>query len=298
LRPAIATGGGLAAFTGLAFLVHAVLGSGGNQVSADTLEFGTWSALVAASAVVYGMMFVHVLPEAMGWRARAGVPGWQPLVCYGVFAVVLLTFLWGRGGAISTFQPDTALPISRGLVLLGVVAAGPAVLGLWLVYARLRRIAALLSDEPGESRPAKDVLADLLDCRRATGVCLTVLATIVTTAVVDAGAQRKAFLATGTSPRDFPPEAVLLYGALFTAISLLLYVPIFVAWRGRCQRFVDAVYPLPADARPDEDWMSGRTRLAQLLGLEQTVAKNLTAAFGILAPLATSVLSVVVPGLR
>jgi hypothetical protein len=40
------------------------------------------------------------------------------------------------------------------LILLGVVAAGPAVLGLWLVYARLRRIANLFTDEPEESRQA------------------------------------------------------------------------------------------------------------------------------------------------
>ncbi len=87
---------------------------------------------------------------------------------------------------------------------------------------------------------------------------------------------------------------MLLYGAFFTVISMALYIPVFVAWRTRCRSFVDRIYPLPADARPAEDWTSGRARLGQLLGIEQTVAKNLTAAFGLLSPLATSVLSVVI----
>jgi hypothetical protein len=297
-RPAIGTGGGLAAFTALTFLTYGVLRSGGNQVAAAAPEFWLWCALVAASAVLYALLFAHTLPEARGWRKRVDVAAWKPLTCYLLFAAALLTFLWGRGAGIAGLQPDTALPISQVLTLLGVVAAGPAVLGLWLVYARLRRISALLTENPAESRQAADVLGDLLDCRRAIGVCLTTMAVIVTTAVVDAGAQRKAFLATGTPAQRFQPEVVLMYGGFFTVVSMALFIPIFVAWRGRCHRFIDAIYPLPADARPSEDWMSGRSRLAQLLGTEQTVAKTLAAAFGILAPLATSVLSVVIPGLK
>ncbi|WP_410676523.1 hypothetical protein [Amycolatopsis sp. cmx-4-68] len=75
-------------------------------------------------------------------------------------------------------------------------------------------------------------------------------------------------------------------------------MPTFFTWRTRCLLFVDQCYPLPADARPTAAGVEGRTRLISLLGADVTVAKSLTAAFGLLAPLAVSVLSVVVPGLK
>ncbi len=187
LRPAIGTGGGLAAFTGLTFLVQGVLASGGDSVAARAPEFWLWSALIAASAVLYVLIFLHALPEAR-WRAHAGVASWKPLIWYVVFGVALVAFLWIRGGGVADLRPDTALPLSRVLILIGLVAIGPAVMGVWLTYARLRRISALLADNATESRQADAVLGDLLDCRRAIGVCLAMMATVVTTAVVDAGA--------------------------------------------------------------------------------------------------------------
>ncbi|MDP8930574.1 MAG: hypothetical protein M3O70_18900 [Actinomycetota bacterium] len=298
LWPALATVGGLVSFAGLARLIRSVLTSSGGSAAAGAAEWGLWSALVAASAVVFAFLFAYSIPQATGWRRHVGVAGWQPLVVYTGIAGALLFFLWGNPNPIAKLHPSPVLLVSRTLVLLGLITAAPAVLGLWLVHARMRRISDLFDRRTEESRQAVDVLADLIECRRQQSTCLTVLAIIVTTAVIDAGAQRKAFLATGTRPEQFPAEAVLLYGALFTAISLLLYVPTFIAWRARCLQFVDKVYPLPKDARPTEDWVYGRTRLTQVLGADASIAKNLTAAFGILAPLATSVLSVVVPGIE
>ncbi|QQQ80600.1 hypothetical protein IOD16_16665 [Saccharothrix sp. 6-C] len=291
--PAVTTVLGLGAFTGLASLVRAVVAPRGP----GAFEFGVWSALVAASAVVFAFLFFHALPLATGWRA-ARADGRGPLLCYVAFAAAILAFLWAGGGPVAQLPPAAVAPVSRGLVLLALTAAAPAVLGLWLVTTRLRLVTAALSAPTTPPTRADAVLADLIDCRRAIGVCLTVLATIVTIAVVDSGAQRKAFLAGGVPPAKFPPEWVLLYGALFTAISLLLYVPTFVAWRTRCLLFVDQCYPLPADARPTAAWVEGRTRLIGVLGADLTVGKSLTAAFGLLAPLAVSVLSVVVPGLK
>ncbi|TCO60946.1 hypothetical protein [Actinocrispum wychmicini] len=292
--PALTAVAGLGAFTGLAFLVQAIVVPHGGP---GAFEFGVWSALIAASAVVFVFLFFHALPLATGWR-EAGAHGRGPLLCYIAFAMAILAFLWAGGGPITQLRPAAALPVSRVLVLLALTAAAPTVLGLWLVTTRLRRISQALSAPTDPPTRADAVLADLIDCRRATSVCLTVLATIITIAVIDSGAQRKAFLATGIPPEKFPPEWVLLYGALFTAISLLLYVPTFVTWRTRCMLFVDQCYPLPADARPTAAWVEGRTRLISVLGADMTVAKSLTTAFGLLAPLAVSVLSVVVPGLK
>lgn len=285
----------LGAFAGLGSLTRAVLGSHGNRALAETGEFGVWSLLIGASAVLFAFLFAHSL-HLTDWRRVAGVAVWKPALAYGIFAAILFTFQWKTGSPIGNLKPTTAIGVSRTLLVLGLIAAAPAVLGLWLNHTRLRRISRVFDGE--ERAQAADVLGELLECKRANGICLAVLALIVSTAVIDAGAQRRAFLATGTPKEAFPPESVLLYGALFTAISLLLYVPVFLAWKTRCLRLVDEVYPLPSDARPGEDWLAGRARLTQLLGTDATVGKTVTAAFGILAPLAASVLSVVLPGLK
>ncbi|MEU3622097.1 hypothetical protein BS329_00520 [Amycolatopsis coloradensis] len=285
----------LIAFAGLGLLTRAVLGSRGNRALADTGEFGVWSLLIGASAVLFAFLFAHSV-HLTAWRRLAGVALWKPALAYGIFAAILFAFQWKAGSPIGDLKPTTAIGISRTLLALGLIAAAPAVLGLWLNHTRLRRISRVLD---GETRArADDVLGELLDCKRANEVCLTVLALIVSTAVIDAGAQRRAFLATGTPKEAFPAESVLLYGALFTAISLLLYVPVFLAWKTRSVRLVDEIYPLPRDARPTEDWLAGRARLTQLLGTDATVGKTVTVAFGILAPLAVSALSVAIPGLK
>ncbi|MEV6910495.1 hypothetical protein [Amycolatopsis sp. NPDC051071] len=285
----------LGAFAVLGLLTRTVLGSRGNRALAESGEFVAWALLIAASAVLFAFLFAHSV-HLTAWRRLAGVALWKPALAYALFAAVLFAFQWKTGSPIGALKPTTAIGISRTLLALGLVAAAPAVLGLWLNHVRLRRISRVLDGEARER--ADDVLGELLDCKRANGVCLTVLALIVSTAVIDAGAQRRAFLATGTPRESFPPEAVLLYGALFTAISLLLYVPVFLTWKTRCLRLVDELYPLPPDARPTEDWLSGRARLTNLMGTDATVAKTVTTAFGILTPLLTSVLSVVLPGLK
>ncbi|WP_020666031.1 hypothetical protein [Amycolatopsis nigrescens] len=297
LLPALTSLGGVVVFLGCGLLVQVVLASGGNTAVARSPEFVLWSGLVAATAVIYALLYSRSKDLAANWRARTGVPVWQPLVIYVLVASIVVAGLWTANG-VAALPPVSVAWVSRALVVCGVAAAAPAVLGLWLAYARLRLISELLNGGAQPPRRADDVLADLLDCRRSLSRGLATLSMIVSTAVVDAGAQRKAFLANGVSEKRFPADAVLMYGALFTAVFLLIYVPTFLAWRKRCLLFTDVVYPLPADARLTEEWAAGRSRLAQLLGTEASVAKNLTTAFGILAPLATSALSIVIPGLK
>lgn len=295
LSPALTTLSAVGVFVLGGWLTQLALGLRGNRELAGTPEFTLWSALVAATVAVYVLAFSQSAPLALRWREISGVPLWQPLMIYAVLAALVLGFLW-KANAVADLPPTTVVPISRTLTALGVIAVGPSVLGLWLAYTRLRRVSDLL-DGRGPATPAGAVLTELLDCRDVLRRCLAVMSLIVSTAMIDAGALRKAFLAGGAAEDQFPAEAVLLYGSLFTGIFVLIYVPAFLAWRRRCFRLVDLLYPVPADARAGEEWTAGRTRQIQVLGADAGVAKNLTAAFGILAPLATSALSIAVPGL-
>jgi hypothetical protein len=297
LLPALTTLSSLAGFVAVVFVVQAVLAHGGHGAVARSPEFLLWSALIAVTVVVYGLLFTWSLPLAAGWRRLIAVPVWQPLALYVALGSCVLVFLWVALAPAPYSQVNNA-PITRGMLVLGLVAAAPTVLGLWLIYARLRLVAQLLAGETSVTRRADDLLADLLGCRQGMSSCLAFMSIIVSTALVDAGALRKALLSHGVTEKQFPAEAVLLYGAFFTLITLLIYVPAFLTWRSRALAFVDVLYPLPADARPSEGWTADRARLIQLLGTEAAVSKNVTSAFGILAPLGTSVLSVVIPGLN
>ncbi|MBP2328496.1 hypothetical protein JOF56_008881 [Kibdelosporangium banguiense] len=299
LRPVFVPAVALVSFTVLNELIGWLLNSGDTSGRAKTPGFVLWTALVAASLVLYGFLFTRTLPLAVRWRHVAGVRIWWPLVVYVVFVAALVVFLWVRSSGFQRLSPTTVGPVSRAIVLIGAAAVAPAVLALWLVHWRVRRIGELLGGKAQTERTkAKDILDELMKSRHDMGVCLTVLVLIVTSAVVNAGAQQRAFVTSGTSQELFQPQAILLYGALFTVATMLLYVPIFVAWRTTCHRFVDDVYPPPEDARPTDEWLSGRTRLTSYLGADSTVTKNLSAAFGILTPLAISVLAVVIPGLK
>lgn len=180
------------------------------------------------------------------------------------------------------------------LVLAGLAASGPAVVGMWQVYARLRDVSAALLGRNRRWTPPK-LLEELRGAWADAQRCLGALGVVVATAIVLNGAFRNTLLAAGFKEERLPASVVLVYGAIFTVLGLIVYVPLYLAWRSRVSAFMDRLYPLPADARPSEAWTSGRARLQTLLGADITLGKNLTAAAGILAPLVTSLLAVFIP---
>jgi hypothetical protein len=109
------------------------------------------------------------------------------------------------------------------------------------------------------------------------------------------GALRQAFLATGGNPVDFPTEYVLLQGAYFTGLLALVYTPTFTLLTGVGADLVENVYPVKApelDFAHLSQWQENRASLEDLLQLRSSASDNLQAVISILAPVATSVISV------
>ncbi|MFE9689135.1 hypothetical protein [Micromonospora sp. NPDC005806] len=288
-RPALATVAALAGIVGVQRTVQAALGSRGHTAVAQSPEFLAWSAFVSVSVVIYIHVFVRTV-RVVRPPSRAVLA--VSIIAYLLVGGVVLKLLTGHGPAGTL---DTVPLVMRPLYAVAEVAAAPAVIGLWLVHARLRQVDHLLEQWPERSDP---VLTELLRSRTDLRRCLAGLSLIASTALINTAALRKAHLAYGLRPEQFPSALVLLYGAAVTAIVALIYVPAFLAWRERATNLISTVYPVPADARPSEEWTSGRARLSDLVGVDATVAKTLGAAFGILAPLATSLLSVYIPELK
>ena len=144
-------------------------------------------------------------------------------------------------------------------------------------------------------RSDRERIQVLLDLRAHLQRFITLLGAMVALATLAKGALRQAYLATGGNPAEFPPEYVLLQGAYFTGLLALVYIPTFTILAAIGADLVESTYPVTA---PDLDWdklagwQANRKSLEQLLQLHSGAVDNLRASVSILAPVATSVVSV------
>jgi hypothetical protein len=179
--------------------------------------------------------------------------------------------------------------------LLAIVIALVAVAGIWYVRAALEaRFAGKMRDKETVST-VQDSIQTILDLRTFMQRFITLLGAMIALSTLTKGALRQAFLATGGNPVEFPAEYVLLQGAYFTGLLALVYTPTFAMLTGVGANLVENVYPVK---EPEFDfgnlsqWQANRKSLEELLQLRSSAADNLQAGISILAPVATSVISV------
>ena len=170
-----------------------------------------------------------------------------------------------------------------------------AVAGIWYVRAALE---AVFAGKGAGERPAHSVqegIKVLLDLRAYLQWFITVLGAMVTLATLAKGALRQAYLATGGNPSEFPSEFVLLQGAYFTGLLALVYLPTFTILAALGADLLESAYPVTA---PNLDWdnlsrwQANRKSLEEILQLRSGAVDNLRASVSILAPVATSVITV------
>jgi hypothetical protein len=170
-----------------------------------------------------------------------------------------------------------------------------AVAGIWYVRAALEaRFAGTGSGE----RPVHSIqegLKVVIDLRGDLQWFITLLGAMVALATLAKGALRQAFLATGGNPAEFPSEFVLLQGAYFTGLMALVYIPTYTILAAVGADLVESAYPVTA---PDLDWenlsrwQGNRKSLEEILQLRSGAVDNLRASVSILAPVTTSVVTV------
>jgi hypothetical protein len=275
----IATVAGAAAVLGL---VQWALGRGGHTATARSPEYFTWSAVVVVGVVIYFHVFArtfsHVRPPS---RAAFLIS----VGAYVVLAGLVIVMLTGKAPAGTL---PTVPSVMRPLYLVAELCAAPAVLTLWLAHARLRQIRL----------KAPGALDSLLTIRADISRSLTALSLIASSGLINTAVLRRAHLAHGLKPELFPIALVLVYGAALTGVVALVCIPAFLAWRDRALALINAVYPLPKDARPSEAWSDGRARLTALVSPDVTVGKTVSVALGVLAPLGTALLAYYLPELK
>ncbi len=261
--------------------------------------FRLWALVTASAMLVWLLISARLRRLGRAWKPHHPSTGrWAPPVLYAALAVAVCVVLRAFLAAPLTPPLPLALAARWWLVLIvGLVAAGPAVLGLWLVYLRLRDLSAALPH-----RGAPTVTGESMHHLRAlwgyAQQCLGGLVLIVTTGVVATGLLGKALLATGYSLAQAPAAWLLVFGGFLTAISALVYIPFVISWRSFVARLVKVVYPLPESGLPTDEWLGDRNRLRGFLHGDAPLKQTVAGVFGVLAPLGGSVLSLIIPELH
>lgn len=254
--------------------------------------FGVWAALIGAQtaywAVVAGPLWVDV---AAVWRqARPGRLG--VLALAGTLALILIVFPMVSAAARVSWplwQHSTKI---RALTTVGGLVVGvPALVGIALVQRQV-------SDREN-GWVDKDDMPATLAARSQILRFLSVAGAVIGMAVLAAGALRKATVPGYVLDREFPQEGILLYGAFFTGLLLLVYVPAHLALKRLGVQIRDRYFPLSEMPAPDSDsfkgWLDKRTTLEAVLQLNVTPSQQLLASLFILAPLISAVITSLVP---
>ncbi len=303
VRPAVMT---VLAVLALVLLSTLLARAGGMTLQGtlyrDSPAFRIWALAAAADILMWLVMAIELwrLGRLLEPRER-GMPRWAPPVLYVLYVALAATvYVIVQELLTPDLTPTPPVDVASRWVLLlvvGLLASGPAVLGLWLVYLRLHNLNAVLATS--DSRPiAAEFVPELRTLWRYAQTCLVVLVVIASTYVVQSGLLRKALLATGYPPEQIPGSWLLLLGGFLTALALLVYSPFFRTWSGCVARLLEVTYPLPVNGLPTDQWLADRSRLQGFLNGTPTLKQNLSVLAGILAPFGGSLLSAILPELE
>jgi hypothetical protein len=284
----------LAALGAVAAVALLLVGARGTTVSAaftDSPGFATWAAVLAAQSAVWAVVTVPLWRE-VHTLYRATHPARSIWLVPGLIVAALVL--------LALFSPAREAPWPlvghqvKAWVLTTAAAAGvgvPAIFGICLVQDRVRR-----------HRPETMTTSDVevaLSARAQMRRFLGTAGAVIGLAVLASGALRLATVPEYQDESAFPATAVLLYGAFFTGLLVLVYVPAHLSLRRFCVDIREHYFPVegmpPPTSQDFTGWIEGRTRLDTLTQVNVTTGQQLQAGLFILAPLVSGVLGALVP---
>jgi hypothetical protein len=162
------------------------------------------------------------------------------------------------------------------LTAVGLAITLLAIAGMWFVEGLVERFPS--------TRQRERALPEYLRLRNDLRGFLGAAAAIIGASTLSTGALRGAILAS-VPGESFPPEYVLYYGAFFSALLALAYLPAYLACRDAGRRLIDALQPIPND-RPSSwaEWHADRKALEELMQIDVATGKGVQAGLAIAAP--------------
>jgi hypothetical protein len=281
------------------------------RVFSATPEYRTWIFSVLAMISIQTIASVSCLGA---YRSlRSALTGWRkrvPVVAALVFAVLVFV----TQALIQVKDPPFFFPLPyfkwrlAGLTVLVVVAARPAIVGMWSVLVAVGDVGPDSHLEPPASSTENDAayaqrswshhdavevirLARLDSCLQ---LFLAAGGVVIGTTTLSVGALRNAMLAAKLG-YTIPVEHVLIYGLGMTMYLATIYYPVDLSLRERAQALIDRIRPLPVDEIPTQEWVDERDRLGALLHLDKRRPDSARVLIAVFAPFIGSLVSTVLP---
>ncbi len=267
-----------------------------NRAFVDSPQAMVWILLVAGEFAFWAI----IIEPLWRWRARLRAEHQLRLTPeIGLKMASTVVFFALPGYFLVRIAPDSDLAHHDAkMAIVNLIAMGVALLavsGIWFVRAALE---TNFAGNRADGRPEPSLEARikvLLELRRNLQRFITLLGAMVALSALTRGALRQAFLATGGTAEAFPSEYVLLQGAYFTGLLALVYIPTFTDLNAVGSNLLESAYPIHESALDWENlakWQANRKSLEELLQLRSGALENLRAGVSILAPTATSIVTV------
>ena len=262
-------------------------------------KFLLWLLLILAQAALWPIVVLAVIHRIREIKAYA--PGdWGEVV----LSVLLFMAAAISVGLVAVLEPDLPnwLPgYDWKLSILSVIALSAALMpaiGIWKAQGALRQVL----EQVGAAKPRKVHLDRLLHLKETLNLCLVLLGSLLSLAVIAAAAERQAVEAFGKLQNpsykvdsDFPADYVTLYGLLLSVLVGLVYMPAHVTLRAVGVRFRDKLVPMvePSDMDAWSKRLGERRAFEDLLNLQAGAGANLKAGIVALTPLLATLTSLI-----
>ncbi|NVB82622.1 MAG: hypothetical protein HOV81_29850 [Kofleriaceae bacterium] len=252
-----------------------------------------WTVLIAAEGAV---SWAGVLPAVSAWwvstkAAERRNRKWLPMTLAAIVGAIALTFvLEPRVFPLHVPWPLGESHYARVGIMSFFVMIPPflALAGMWS-----SAIAGfeLSFDKFDDKKKDVDVVATFVELRERVQSLLWYLGVVIGGAMLATGALRQSMLDTGMTKEQYPSTLVLVYGAFFTLLLIISYVPAYLLLQRGGKRLV---YRL-ADGDNVLAWNDQRQKLATMLVPTGTIGDTLKSTIAIFSPVVAGFLSLAFP---
>jgi len=231
-----------------------------------------------------------------------GMPLWGSVMTYKryfrreiIFTATFFTLLIALPDAYAYYYlpVSTRLPLAHAatkisiIVGVGFFSIGlPAAIVIWLIQSALRQ-------DFNETRFRETHIEKYSRLRDDLALMILILGSIIGLLALATAALRRASISSGVVSADtYPIIFVLLYGAYFTFLLVIMYLPVYLSLGTVGNRICNSMVELPSiKSSKWSEIYSKRKDLQELLRLNLTDVQNWQSGLAILAPFIGGVIS-------
>lgn len=285
---------GLGFTLGVVVMVWGYTADGDSRKFVGKQETIAWIILIGFQVAFWAVASVYLWSDVLKLRRVAARHEWLVigLGVLSIYAILAVPIFFTK--PLDNPLLHAAGKLQGLQVAAGVLVVLPGLLAIWLLALCFARDEFLRGSTGGEGTAPpheQDRVRAFLRDRTALLRCGSLLGATIGFATLASGALRNALIAYGNE--SFSSSMVLAYGASFTALLALVYVPSYVTMEAAARRLLDAHAPeeLP-DSPTYEQTKSVRAAFEEVLQIKVGPADSLRIATAVLAPLVSGVITV------